>query len=154
MADGDTWIRRRGADGRCAGDRPEASATMALPLIPRVLEGADNCVPHFRQHRTGDAGPREGDGYTDRTSHPHTDGGRDATSIDLRITPPAMRALGAADIQFVNDDRDESAFYGRAMYDVAHSSDSASCPRIFRKSRGLWSPTARGFLRRMRPSPR
>ena len=69
VAGGDPRLCRPRPEGRHARDRSEASAPMAQPLVPRVLERPVRGDPHRRQDRAGDAGGGRGDGDAHRSCH-------------------------------------------------------------------------------------
>ena len=69
VAGGDPRLCRPRPEGRQAWDRSEASAPMAQPVVPRVLERPVRGDPHRRQNRAGDAGGGRGDGDAHRSCH-------------------------------------------------------------------------------------
>ena len=83
VAGGDARLRRSRPDGRRAGDRPEAPAPVAQPVIPGVLEGPVRGDPYCWQDRAGNAGEGRGDGDADRSCHAETNGGRDARCVGV-----------------------------------------------------------------------
>ena len=83
LAGGDARLCRPRPEGRHARDRSEASAPMAQPLVPRVLERPVRGDPHRRQDRGGDAGGGRADGDADRGCHAKTDSGRNHASTDV-----------------------------------------------------------------------
>ena len=83
LAGGDARLCRPRPEARHARDLSAASAPMAQPVVPRLLERPVRGDPHRRQNLRGDAGGGRTDGNADRCCHAETVGGRHAAGFAI-----------------------------------------------------------------------